>query len=239
MKKFLLILAAVMTLGITLFAQTRTGSRAAKAYDLQGFNAIEVSGDFKVNVNQGPYNVMLDVPEELESYLKVFVKDGELKIYYNNPPMKIKRLLEREDYISIAKISLPDVEEIEVSGASRLVAKGLRAANLSIDCSGASRFDLDGEFGRLGIDCSGASKGVVIGKAKIAELDASGASSIDALELVARKAVMDASGASKSTVNAVDRLEIDCSGASSARYKVEENTIVRVESSGASSIKRL
>jgi hypothetical protein len=91
----------------------------------------------------------------------------------------------------------------------------------------------------LEIDCSGASRGDISGNAKIFRLEVSGASRIDAENLLCNKAELDISGASRASVNALDRLEIDCSGASSVAYKIKDDTLLQAESSGASNLTRI
>lgn len=235
-------LAAALLLaftGCTLSADAQTGERVMRSFDLRGFSAVEVSGDFIVEVAQGPYSVSLDVPEAMEPYLKVGVKNGELEIGYKNMPVKVSRLFRRSDYRSVAKVSLPDPEEIDLSGACTLTAQDLDCKNLSVDLSGAGRMEISGRFGQLTLDCSGASECTLSGSAKLFSLDCSGASKIFAEELECRKAGIELSGASSTTVCAKEELDIECTGASKVAYKVEDDTIVRIESSGASKITRI
>lgn len=208
-------------------------------YALREFTALQVSGNFIVEVNQGDFSVSLDVPEDMERYLNVSVKDGELIIGYEHMPFKLRRLVELKKYKSIAKIVLPQPEEISVSGATKLVAKDIKAVNLSIGCSGASNLDVSGEFGQLEVDCSGACNSRFSGTARILDLSLSGAGKTDALDLVCNNAKLETSGASASAVYATDRLQIDCSGASKVSYKIEDGTRLEVESSGASKISRI
>jgi|GEM_PF-1053978 len=242
MKRIMIILAAALSLAFTGCYQNavaQTGERVMRSFDLRGFNAVEVSGDFIVELSQGPYSVSLDVPEAFEPYLKVGVKDGELKIGYKDMPMKASRLFKRSDYRTLAKVSLPHPEELNLSGACTLTALDLDCTNLAVDLSGAGKMEISGKFGQLTLDCSGASECTLSGSAKLFKLDCSGASRIKAEELVCRKADIELSGASSTSVCATKELDIDCSGASKLAYKVEDDTIVRYESSGASKITRI
>lgn len=237
MKKLSLILAAVLIAAGSLAAQTV--ERTTKEYKLKGFNAIDVSGNFQVNVKQGAYSVKLDIPEELVDYIEVVVKNEELKIYYRKMPAKIKNVFGRDKRTTIVDISLPQVEDMSISGAGELIALDLESSNLDVSCSGASKVSISGEFGALDLDCSGASKGIVSGNAVKFKLDASGASSVDALELQSISASVDASGASKASVSVSERLILKATGASKIDYRSNDDTMLQVNSSGASSIKKL
>ena len=242
MKKIILILAAAFSLAFTgcnLNAIAQTGKRVMRTCDVRGFNSVEVSGDFIVEVSQGAYSVSLDIPEELEPYLKVVVKDGELGIRYQNIPVKLSRLFNRSDYRSVASISLPELEELDISGACALTASDLKCSNLSVSLSGACKAELSGKFGQLAMDCSGASECSLSGTAKLFRLECTGASKTLAEDLVCRKAEAKLTGASTTIVCATKELDINCTGAGKVQYRVEDDTIVRVESSGASKITRI
>jgi hypothetical protein len=238
-KIFLLLFTAFALLFVSCSGFAQSGERIKMSYNFVDFNSIDISGNFQVELSQGKYSVFVDIPEEFEPYLKVKLRDGELHIYYNKLPFKLRYLIGRRGWFSIAKISLPKIEEIELSGASSLDAQDLKSSNLSIDCNGASKVDVSGDFGMLEIDCSGASRGDISGNAKIFRLEVSGASRIDAENLLCNKAELDISGASRASVNALDRLEIDCSGASSVAYKIKDDTLLQAESSGASNLTRI
>lgn len=238
-KTILLLFSALAFLFGSCSTTVPSGERISKSFDFASFNSIDISGNFEVELSQGEYSIFVDVPKEFEPYLRVRLHEGELNIYYDQTPMKLSRIIGSNGWFSVAKISLPKIEEIEISGASSLNAQGLKSSNLSIDCSGASRLDVSGDFGMLEIDCSGASRGNVSGEAKIFSLELSGASRFDAEDLLCNKVELELSGASRVSVNALERLDIDCSGASRVDYKIQDDTILQAESSGASKLTRI
>ena len=244
MKKLALIALAALSLTLTscvfnVNASTQTGERSAKEYSLRGFNSLEVSGDFIVNVAQGPYNVFLDIPAEFEQYLHFHIHDKKLHLSYENVPVKLRRLLNRKDFRSVANISLPDVKGIDVLGACDLKAIGLDVRELDIDCQGACKMEVEGSFGDLDVECSGATSLLLSGNAESFEVDCEGASKVKAAELICEKASVELNGASYASVRAIEHLDLECNGASKIEYKVEDDTIVRIESSGASKIVRV
>lgn len=87
------------------------------------------------------------------------------------------------------------------------------------DCSGACDtkiVDYSGE--KLVIDTSGACKIKVEGTVDHVDVSMSGAGSIDLVDLVAKTASIDLSGAGKASVNASESLDVDVSGVGSVVY---------------------
>jgi hypothetical protein len=156
-----------------------------------------------------------------------------------------------------AVITLPDLERLEVSGASKAYVDGFRSShNLEIKISGASQVDIfdvvsgnayleisgaskiDGTFTMKDavFDVSGASSVALEGSAEDMSLDASGASTVNLSDLTLDNAWINLSGASQATVNASGQLNGDLSGASLLEY-LGNPTIANLTRSGASTIR--
>jgi Protein of unknown function (DUF2807). len=116
----------------------------------------------------------------------------------------------------LIRISAPDIENVEASGASNVTVTNVKNRVLAIDTSGASKVFVSGETERLSIDVSGASN-------------------INAEGLKAENARVDASGASKVNVFAVNDLWADASGASRIFYSGTPKNFTN-KTSGASSV---
>jgi hypothetical protein len=116
------------------------------------------------------------------------------------------------------RISMPQIESLDISGASNGSLTNVRNESLTIDASGASKIKVDGEARELIVDLSGASR-------------------LDAENLKSENVTVDASGASNATVMALNELNADASGASCIRYVGEPKNVDK-KSSGTSSIKQ-
>jgi len=114
------------------------------------------------------------------------------------------------------RISAPDIERLEVSGAAKVSVADLKNPLLQLDSSGASKVNLSGETDKLVIDVSGAS-------------------SVNAEDLKSRAATVDASGACKVSVFATESVRGDASGASRITYTGGATNIEK-KASGASSV---
>lgn len=166
-----------------------SGVAATDVRKLSDFKGVDVGGVFQVEVVSGKeYAVEVDADDNLLPYIKTEVDGDVLKIsaterLKSSTPMRIR-------------VSAPNIESVEASGASKVSVAEIKNSDLRIDTSGASKVQIAGETASLTIDVSGASK-IDAGdlKAGKANVDASGASSVDVF--VTGELVSEASGASK------------------------------------------
>ena len=125
--------------------------------------------------------------------------------------------------------------KIKLSGASDL--KGdIMGGNISIEVSGASDYKGQLDAKNIMIDGSGASKVELSGKVDDLSVEVSGASDAKLYNLLAKGAIVHASGASTANVNVSQLLKAEASGASNINYKGEAS-IKEMSNSGASNIK--
>lgn len=186
-----------------------SGNIVTEKRDVAEFRAIDVSGIFKVEATaQGDYAVEVVADDNLQEVIRTEVEDGVLKI-------------EADKHIKshgpiVVRISAPDIENIEASGASNVSVTNLNNQSLAIDSSGASKVLVEGETARLSVDVSGAS-------------------SINAGGLKAVDAEVDASGASRVEVFATGDLRSEASGASKVVYSGSPKSISN-HATGAGSV---
>lgn len=203
----------MQTAGLFNFSFKRSvkgsGNVAVEKRDVKDFRSLDVSGIIQVEVTvQKDFAVEVEADDNLLQYIRTEVRNGVLEL-------STKKTFKTSNPIRV-RISAPDLEEVEASGATRVSVSGLKNAKFVIDTSGASSITAAGETSELVVDVSGASK-------------------IDASELSAGKAAVDSSGASSVTVNAVGELKVDASGASSVKYAGSPQNIEK-RTSGASKV---
>lgn len=229
------IVAALLLVGCTIpGAQTLIGSgnRVTVEKDLSGFSKIQVSSAFQVGITQSEdYSVVITVDEKVEPYLDVTVQGDTLRIAVR-PGLTLAGAASPLQ----AKVSMPRLTGLELSGASRATVGGFKSADgLSAGISGASGLDGQVEAGDVRFAVSGASRVSLSGKGEKMALEVSGASQGNLGDFVVSEAVVEASGASRATVNVTGKLDADVSGASTLRY-TGNPTMGSVKSSGASTI---
>lgn len=178
---------------------------------VSGFSKVEVGGAIRIEVTaQKDFSVSVEADDNVLPLIKTEVSGDTLKIYRekgSSSKVGVK-----------VTISMPDVKAINLSGASTAFISGAKTDSLELEASGASKIKIDGE-------------------AKDLNSDASGASGIDAENLRVENADVEASGASSTTISAIDELKADASGASTIYYTGEPKNINQ-KSSGASSVKK-
>lgn len=188
-----------------------SGTSKTQQRNVSGFKRVEAGGAVNVEIDaQKDFSVTVEADDNLLEHIKTEVNGDTLKIYSEgkiSPTAKLN-----------VKISMPEIEGINLSGASDGKITNVRTDSLELKASGASEV-------------------VIVGEAKTLEAEASGASTIDAENLDVEDANVEASGASKAMVSATNNLEADANGASKISYTGEPKNI-KQNSSGASSINK-
>ncbi len=200
-------------------------------FDLSGFNAIELASAFDAEITAGAdYRIVVRVDDNLFEILEVELRGKTLHLGVEKGVTLRNATLE-------ARITLPDLEAIDVRGASRAALFDFTSTiDRRIDVSGASRLEANLTARALRVDVSGASDVVLSGRVRDLDLDVSGASRVGARDLVARTGNVDASGASSVTVTITEEIRrLAASGASSIAY-YGDAVVLEVSSSGASSV---
>lgn len=203
-------LPAVGMPSISFFEKVRgSGNVVTEKRNVSEFTKVDVGGVFNVEIVAGKeYSVEVEADDNLLPLISTSVDGGTLEIETE------KRFSTRNDLK--VRITAPDIERLDLSGASKAVLSNIGNEDLTLDLSGASRLKVSGKTGTLTVDMSGASK-------------------IDTGELSAARVVIDGSGASRATVNASEDLTADLSGASKVRYTGSPSNVQK-KTSGASSV---
>lgn len=188
-----------------------SGDVESELRNVKDFKKISAAGAFILEIkNQENFEVEIQADDNLLSLIETEVSGNTLKI-------SAKDRISPKNEIRI-KISMPELSELNVSGASKAVVGNVKTYFLSLDASGASKITVNGNAENL-------------------KSNASGASQIEAENLQVSDAEVEASGASKIIVTAVNKLKAEASGASFVYYTIEPEHISK-DSSGASSIEK-
>lgn len=232
-------LTLIPVLLILLFAipfQLKADERLTKNIKVGAFNAIKVSHAFEVVIRQGTTH-SLEITAEEDQFEDIIAKVEGDQLIIRREDNHRDYWKGRRDRVRVS-ITFKDLEEIDLSGASILYAEGeIKGKDLEIDCSGASKMEMEIDFHSMEVDLSGASVIRLQGQVIRQEVDASGASSYKAMDLESDKAELEASGASSLRVSVKDELNARASGASSIRYKGEPKRF-HAKSSSASSVSK-
>jgi uncharacterized protein YcfL len=241
MKKIVLSFTFLVSLLATACAQDVmvVNDKNAEVRTVSGsFHGIRVSNAIDVIISQGNEEaVVVSASEEkFRRKIRAEVRDGILRIWYDNEGLKIN--WGNFDMKLRAYVSVKNLDIIDASGACDVKIDGvLKGDKLKVDLSGASSFKGEVECREMDVDQSGASDSKVKGKVDKLTVDVSGASDFRGFELVSQNCSAQASGASDIQVNVEKDLKVSSSGASDIEYKGSAS-ISNFKTSGGSSVKK-
>jgi hypothetical protein len=212
MKKTLAFISLMLMLGGCHWkgnSVTGSGTMKLEKRTVPAFVAVDISGAFDVEiVAQKEQSLEIEGDDNLLPLIRTEVKNGVLDIS-TDEGFSTKHKLR-------VRISVPNLDAINLSGASDIVASNIKSEDFKIDSSGASTIQISGETKTLDVEMSGASE-------------------LDAREFIAQKVSVNSSGASNAEVYASEDLRVDSSGAGSVNYYGNPKNIVQ-DTSGAAKI---
>jgi len=187
-----IVLVAVALTGLACTGVAGSGTVKSESRSVGGFTEVEVHGVIELQLDVGSaHSVELSGDDNLLPLVETVV-EGDRLIIRSTKSMRPKQPL-------VAKVTAPDVTEVEGSGASKLRITGVDNAALTVKLSGAGT-------------------GEVAGKTEAFTADLSGAGTIDAEKLATKSVTVDVSGAGKIDLAEPDELKVDISGAGTVRY---------------------
>ena len=146
------------------------------------FTAVAVGWAFNVIITQSSsYSVIITADEKLFDDIQVTKTGDTLKIGLKSGLFMGSRLKSLLSKVRRAEITMPDLHELDLSGAARGVVKGFTSSHkFDLDLSGASSLEMDDmSVGDIEVGLSGASRLNAKGIAKNLLMTASGASHSD------------------------------------------------------------
>jgi Putative auto-transporter adhesin, head GIN domain len=165
-----------------------------KNLDLTGFDRIEVSGVYDLEVRVGPeFSIELSGPAYEMNRVEVSVDHNVLQLDMRNRKRGEKRKWRNHREGVDAVITMPMLRGLDITGVVDGVVTGVKADNFKINISGVGDLEIDGECGALEARLSG-----------VGDLDA------DALEC--SKVTVRVSGVGDADVFARDEVDARVSG---------------------------
>jgi len=256
-KRVLACLMLGLVLAIPLAAagcSVVTGSGELATWDMvyTDFDEIEVGSAFEVEVSRADaFLVRITIDKKLYEYLDIDQRGHTLRI-------RLKPNHIYTDTTQRAIVTLPDLQRLELSGASEADVSGFSVTHtLDFELSGASRMELghtiagDSKFSLSGaskvngyietdngrFEVSGASQLTLKGNADNIDIEASGASDVTLPEFAVLTADVNLSGASDAVINVADSMDVHLSGGSELEY-IGTPRLGELDVSGGSTLDR-
>jgi hypothetical protein len=202
---------SIVNFKVNFGAEKGSGNVASEKREVGEFSRIDVSHVFQVEVTaQSDFAVEVEADDNLLQFIKTEVRGDTLHI-------ELDQRVKTRNAMRI-RISAPNIERVDASGASRVNISNLKNNELTVDTSGASKINVAGETGNLIVDVSGASQ-IDLGNLStvIANIEASGASHVNVN--VSKDLTANASGASRITYTGPAHVSKSTSGAGSVSQK--------------------
>lgn len=216
-KTSLLILLVLFS--VRLDAQFRrvkgNGKVIKTTRNVGNFDKIYVSGSFDVNLVNGKEGLIrIKAEENLVGLIETKVEGGALKIKWRkNTSISTRRNI----YITV---SIQDIEEIKLSGASEITSEMLiKEDQFKVSVSGSGNIDIKIDTGSLTAVVSGSGDLDLEGKTDFFKASVSGSGDIDARDLVSEKVEARVSGSGGMNIDVREKLTARVSGSGDIRYK--------------------
>jgi hypothetical protein len=211
---------------------------ATKEFNYSGFTRINVRFAMEIEiVRADTFSVSVSGSDTLLDNINVSLEGDRLILGYN---LNLVSIFAAPFTRAHARITLPDLRELNISGAARGNVRGFDSPNdftlyiagashleISDMSAGSMRWDLSGASringqvkiaGDVDLRITGASRIDLKGTAQDMNVEATGASHIDLYDFSVRNARVKLTGASRSTVSLNGKLDVDLSGASVLEY---------------------
>lgn len=155
--------------GIT--SLTGSGNVITQEEAITGFDKLDISQGFQVEVNQGDtFKVIIRVDDNFAEYLQIGKEGTTLRIGLEQNRIYSNATLQ-------AEVTMPELVGLDVSGGSRITASGA-GGDITIDASGGSGVDLASfPVMNANVDASGGSQ-VTVNVSGTLNADASGGSQV-------------------------------------------------------------
>lgn len=180
--------------------------------DVTDFTEVELNGSFHVFIKQADVTeVEIVTHSNIHEFIEMIQEADRLVLkqkcgFWLKEPVRVY-------------IKAPDLDKIEVNGASELTMdEPFKTDHLILDCKGASEANLNINCRHFEADIKGASEVDVEGTAETCNLNIRGAADYDAAKLFVKSQNIDIKGAGEARVNAEENLNVDVSGAAEVKY---------------------
>lgn len=204
--------------GFTGIKVIGSGNLVSKTYDYGDFTEVKAQNGMHVELTRADsFTIEVVTDDNAIEYVQVSKSGNTLSI-------KPKPNVAFRDTTLTAKVTMPELHKIELSGGSHLNLTGFNSTHdLSVKLSGGSHVSdfitpSDITAGNVDFNLSGGSHVRLTGSANDLDIDCSGGSHIDLEGFSADNADINLSGGSHATVNISDTLNVDISGGSKVYY---------------------
>ena len=204
--------------------ETRTAS---------SFTDIDVGTSIRVEITQSKsHTIEVEAEENLLPYVVTEISGKELHIHFK------KGVSIKANEPIIVHVNMADLREIDAGSASSVTTTSLfKGTDLAVECGSSAQVEVEFEGNSVRADVGSAGRVELRGAVNSVDLEVSSAGVINAGELKAKNAKVEANSAGSMSVYASERLDADASSAASIRYKGNPREVF-TDSSSAGRVNR-
>jgi phage shock protein PspC (stress-responsive transcriptional regulator) len=206
-------------------------------FDESDFDHVSVVGSYHVVLRQSSgYGVRAAGNGRALRDIKVERNGRELTISPRNRNLFDSSRGDEDEVLLI--IEAPELNDLELVGGTRAEVEGFNSGDLRVQQAGGSQLRFRGDIKELKLELAGGCRVALQGSADNLKISGAGACEVSAADFTARRADVDAIGASKVRVRVTDELEANAVGASLIEYSGRPTNVKR-EAIGAASIRAI
>ncbi|MFC1871936.1 head GIN domain-containing protein [Chloroflexota bacterium] len=211
-----LILSSVLTSGCAGIKVLGSGKVINEAFGLSDFTGIKAQNGFQVEVTKSDsFSVVAIVDDNVLEHIEI-KKSGDTLI------LRPKASRSFRSVTLSARISMPDIEKVELSGGANAEINGFDSSNnLPVNLSGGSHLNGSIDAGDVNLNLSGGSHVTLSGSAENINIKGLAGSQFNLSGYSVNDADINLSGGSHADVNVNGTLNVDISGGSEVNYTGE------------------
>jgi hypothetical protein len=195
-----------------------SGEVVSESRDLGGFDAIALSGSYKVLVRQGPaVRLEIKADRNLLPLIETRVVDGSKGRTLEIGTKKGFRFSSKTEPQII--LVMPQLRSLAIAGSGDVRVEAMKAADLNASISGSGDIELvDLSSESLSVQVSGSGDIKASGRTGKFSLSVAGSGDVDARGLRADEVRASIAGSGNATVHALDTLKISIAGSGDIAY---------------------
>jgi len=200
----------------------------SRSYNFSNFESVKVSGALHIRIQAGKqFSVLARGNDDIIRKIEIEQDGAILAIKQENKRFNFK--YDNSEPVLLT-ITMPQITNLDLSGAVKAEVMGFDADDFNLDASGAVESLLAIKCRNLNIDENGACKTILVGSGEDLTIDASGASQVEAHRYKVKRAKVDLSGVCKARVNVEQQLNASVAGPSQLTYRGDVEEIKKDES---------
>ncbi|WP_343642240.1 head GIN domain-containing protein [Roseateles sp.] len=213
------------------------GDVASEARDLGAFDAVSLSGDFKVFVRQGPADkVEVKTDRNLLSYIETKVVDGSKGRTLEISPKRGYSLNAKGS--PTVTLDMRQLRGLSIAGSGDIRVEPMKTGNLDASIAGSGDLRVHGlEADHVTLRVAGSGDMQFAGKANALSVSVAGSGDVKTRELVVDEAKVSISGSGDVSVQAVRKLDVRIAGSGDVGYVGSPE--ISMSNAGSGSVRKL